>query len=64
MNAITANGEYSNEGQIKRKPSMFYMSVVSPISTVEEGLAVYTYLKHMLVLCSSAGWAWGDISHH
>lgn len=57
VNAITANGEFSNEGQIKRKPSMFYTSVFSPISTVEEGLAVHTYLKCVLVLCSSAGWA-------
>jgi len=49
MNAITANGEFSNEGQIKRKPSMFYISVVSSISTVIESVAAHTYLKHMLV---------------
>lgn len=63
MNAITANGEFSNEGRIKRKPSMFYISVVSSISTVKESMAAHTYLKHMLILCLSATWAQGEFSH-
>lgn len=49
MSAITANGEFSNEGQIKRKPSMFYISVVASISTVIESMPVHTYLGHMLI---------------
>lgn len=49
MSAITADGEFSNEGQIKRKPSMFYISVVASISTVIESVAVHTYLRHMLI---------------
>lgn len=50
MNANTANGEFSNEGQIKRKPSMFYISVVSSISTVIESMAAHTYLKHASII--------------
>lgn len=49
MSAITANGEFSNEGQIKRKPSMFYISVVASISAVIESMPVHTYLRHMLI---------------
>lgn len=49
MNANTASGEFSNEGQIKRKPSMVYISVVFSISTATESMAAHTYLKHMLI---------------